>query len=196
MGKIHYLDFKGVQFIIPTIIELSRGGVRAPLCSARNELRWKSQMSLAISVLCGRLMLLNGCVNILRMPPQKVFSSIGTLWKTSAVCRSNHLKCRVMPRPRPLARFPSSVYFFPLRLGFLYILTWSGVPPDMSDDQTLSVCGWFIFNEKTLWSGLRAASNAHHLQITMMKHSNGTDSYPQSSHTFRLHASNSWMDLE
>lgn len=70
MGKIHYLDFKErVQFIIPTIIELSRGGVRAPLCSARNELRWKSQMSLAISVLCGRLMLLNGCVNILRMPP-------------------------------------------------------------------------------------------------------------------------------
>lgn len=65
MGKIHYLDFKArVQFIIPTIIELSRGGVRAPLCSARNEPRWKSQMSLAISALCGRLMLLNGCVNI------------------------------------------------------------------------------------------------------------------------------------
>lgn len=95
--------------------------------------------------------------------------------------------------PRSLSIF---CLFFPLHLGFLYILTWSGVPPDMSDDQTPPVCGWFIFNEKTLWSGLRAASNAHHLQITMIKHSNGTDSYPKSSHTFRLHASNSWMDLE
>lgn len=99
----------------------------------------------------------------------------------------------VLRTPRSLSIF---CLFFPLHLGFLYILTWSEVPSDMSDDQTASVCGWFIFNEKTLWSGLRAASNAHHLQITMIKHSNGTDSYPQSSHILRLHASNCWMNLK
>lgn len=75
--------------------------------------------------------------------------------------------------------------FFPSHLNRLYSQTWSGVSRDMSDDQRLPVCGWFILNEKTLWSGLRAASNAHHLQITMIKHSNGMDSYPQTSHSLR-----------
>lgn len=75
--------------------------------------------------------------------------------------------------------------FFPPHLNRLYSQTWSGVSRDMSDDQRLPVCGWFILNEKTLWSGLRVVSNARHLQITMIKHSNGMDSYPQTSHSLR-----------
>lgn len=74
---------------------------------------------------------------------------------------------------------------FPPHLNWLYSQTWPGVSRDMSDDQRLHVCGWFILNEKTLWSSLRAASNARHLQITMIKHSNGMDSSPQTSHSLR-----------
>lgn len=82
--------------------------------------------------------------------------------------------------------FPSLFifFFFSSHLNCLS-QTWSGVSQDMSDDQRLPVCGWFILNEKTLWSGLRAASNARHLQIIMIKHSNGTYSYPQTSHSLR-----------
>lgn len=120
--------------------------------------------------------------------PVESFSSIGIFWKTSAMCPWNHLKCCVMQRLRLLPflfTFSISFYslFFPSHLNRLYSQTWSGVSRDMSDDQRLPVCGWFILNEKTLWSGLRAVSNAHHLQITMIKHSNGMDSYPQTSHS-------------
>lgn len=47
-------------------------------------------------------------------------------------------------------------------------------------------CMWLIHIE---WENImiwpRAASNARHLQITMIKHSNGMDSYLQTSHSLR-----------
>lgn len=98
----------------------------------------------------------------------------------------NVVSCRVWDSHHFFFTLSISFYFlfFPSHLNCLS-QTWSGVSQDMSNDQRLSVCGWFILNEKTLWSGLRAASNARHLQIIMIKHSNGTYSYPQTSHSLR-----------
>ncbi len=122
--------------------------------------------------------------------PVESFSSIGIFWKniSGVPLESPEMLCHAAFETLTISFNFFHLFlfsFFPPHLNRLYCQTWSGVSRDMSDDQRLPVCGWFILNEKTLWSGPRAASNARHLQITMIKHSNGMDSYPQTSHSLR-----------